>query len=390
MKQDSLIQTKSALAHLDARSQQNLIERYYAGEKVADLIREFRVDCLPGKLWRLFPPEATGRVCPACGAALIQPRTTRSWSKWQKKPFICCSICEHEEKPNCACKNCVGFRQCWAEVMAYDEQDVIADNRDSPWRDRETNIEPSHLTVESAVTILSLVRSSGWIGEREVGELRKSAIPMTPQQIDMYGKCIDTLLSSHLVVPGASSEAFRHHNRYDSEWYLSAVKWILLMPNPQKFIHQLEVLAASPMDWPDGWYEGLMSIWRQLAKAECLEFCYHCLSERNLPRPTDVALSVLIDNLLRNYSVSQCYQLIWSSAADATDFMVRKATTSQHAANYFVGACQRKADRVHAAGWVIKGFRRNYHLARSQVSYVLHDVFLRHGDAGFTSTVPTP
>jgi hypothetical protein len=149
-------------------------------------------------------------------------------------------------------------------------------------------------------------------------------------------------------------------------------------------MNELEEVIASSV-WPQDWHSECVEFWHTLAAAECWEFCEYSLGSRNLPMPGATALSALIENLLRDFSVSQCYQLIWASAGNTTDYRVRKGISAPHAANHFIGACQRSADRSRAEGWTIKGFRRNFQLGRSQISHVLHDVFLKHGEAGFFS-----
>ena len=48
--------------------------------------------------------------------------------------------------------------------------------------------------------------------------------------------------------------------------------------------------------------------------------------------------------------------------------------------NYMIGACQRWADKARAENWDVAGYKRNFNLPRSLISYVLFDVYV---DAGF-------
>ena len=112
-----------------------------------------------------------------------------------------------------------------------------------------------------------------------------------------------------------------------------------------------------------------------------------CDAQFDLPMPGGTALNALIDNQLRDFSVSQCCQLLWTATEKATDYRVRKVTTARHASKYLIDICQLLADRTRAEGWEIKGFAREFQLPRSQVSHVLHDVFLRHGEVGFSGPI---
>ena len=62
--------TKQLFEHLDSTSLQDIIDRYYKGENVAALLKEFDITCHPGLLWRNFPPDEVGRDCPICSTPL--------------------------------------------------------------------------------------------------------------------------------------------------------------------------------------------------------------------------------------------------------------------------------------------------------------------------------
>ena len=81
------------LKHLDAKTQQELMDRYYAGENIAALNKEFGVTCRPADLWRYFPPAQLDRNCPMCGAPLILPSSSRTAVRFHYPLAACCSAC---------------------------------------------------------------------------------------------------------------------------------------------------------------------------------------------------------------------------------------------------------------------------------------------------------
>lgn len=125
----------------------------------------------------------------------------------------------------------------------------------------------------------------------------------------------------------------------------------------------------------------------KIALAECRQFYNHCADERGLEIKGDLAVNTMLANILRDYSVAQCYRIIWNGARSTADFMVREKPARSHAANYMIGACQRWADHARTAGWVVFPFKRNFNLPRSMISYVLFDVILRIGECGFTEII---
>jgi hypothetical protein len=248
------------------------------------------------------------------------------------------------------------------------------------------SLEPEHLKAESAIALLTLVRCGGWIDETTIGALSRAVVPYAPKSM------IDRLITANLIIPGfiapattSSLHAFQVVDGGVVRWSVQDVRWRLLFEMPTCFIERLEMLMTK--QYPEDWKYGAERLWRQLAIGECMEFSEYCLQQRRLPLPRALATQRLFDNLLRTYSVSQCFQIIWTGAREVADFLVRKQPNRQHASNYFVGACQRWADRALAEKWNVKGFRRNYDLPRSELSHVLHDVFFRHGELGFSGTI---
>ena len=327
---------------LDARTLHELIKLHCDEGHASPLVSEFYVDHVTGKLFRHFPSEAR---------EISQSANSLSKKRWR----------DHR---------------------------AISSLYSREWGNHKPEIEPAQLGAGAAVALISLIRCGGWIGDATIGYLQESEIPLAPKEILFRHLLITVLLENRLIAPsvGSPKHAFRLPPNKNPGWDPEAVYWSVLLPDPPSYIQQLERLVASS-DWPTGWRDDCSKLWQQLAVAECWEFCAYSIAQRNLPMPGAAALTTLFNNLLRDFSVSQCFQLIWASASDATDFWVRKQAIAQHAANYFIGSCQRKADRYRAEGWAIKGFRRNFQLPRSQLSYVLHDVFLKHGEAGFSSAV---
>lgn len=382
--------TQHPLEHLDSEALQNLIDRYYAGENVTVLLKEFDIVCHPGVLWCHFPPEEAGRDCPMCHVPLVLPRISRTGARWKKVSPALCLECQHVETSNCTCVVCSTARSLAILEKERQDRESIANFCTSRWAYTKLEITPDQLSAEAAIALLSLVRCGGWMDSSTVGAIRNSVIPLTPQESVFQSQLLDILIGRGLVAPLPSSPPGTFMPLgIEPSWEPESAHWMMLFPDPPAFVQQLERLIAS-FAWPDSWPTDCTNIWKKLATAECWEFCKYCVLQRNLPMPGATALYALIDNLLRDFSVSQCYQLIWASAADATDYRARKHITVHHAANYLIGACQRRADRSRAEGWPVKGFQRNFQLGRSQVSHVLHDVFLKQGEVGFFTCPSSP
>jgi hypothetical protein len=160
------------------------------------------------------------------------------------------------------------------------------------------------------------------------------------------------------------------------------VCWIMPGNGPQNLIERIE-LAGLAGEWPEHWHSEAPELWLKLALAECRQYYDYCAKERGLRAQGDLAVNTMLSNILRDFSVAQCYRIIWSGAKNTADFMVRERPNHAHAANYMIGACQRWADHARTDGWTVVPFKRNFKLPRCMISYVLFDVILRIGECGF-------
>lgn len=277
----------------------------------------------------------------------------------------------------------------WNEAHSRKKQLKIQLYCSENWSYTTTPIGPAELSAQEAIAFLSLVRCGGWINSSTIGPIISSGISFTPNFPQLSYALINSLIRKNLLSPAPSTPDTAFTMEYGEIVKLDVeqIHWSLRIPDSPTFVSKLESLITKDT-WPETWGDECINFWKELAFAECVEFCNHSLMIRNLPISGITATTALIENLLQDFSVSQCYQLLWNSAGDAVDYRARKGLTAQHASNYMIGSCQRRADRVRAEKWTLKGFQRNFELGRSQVSHVLHDVFMRHGEVGFLSCIP--
>ncbi len=369
--------TSQLLGHLSKAELLDLMNRYYAGERVATLLDEFSVECSVSMLFSHFPPEPTTELCRHCNAPMVRLRRSKSCSS---ASALRCSQCAHTESSRCNCSGCKTARLHEEDLRMLQQQMKNQQFCSATWAYLPTQVDPHQLSALEAVALISLVRSGGWLDTSRVGPITSSGIRFAPNTPDFQSSLIECLISADLLSPDPTSpsKAFTERAGQLVGLDFGRAHWILRIPDSLKFVQSLEMLIASD-NWPEGWMNECHQLWHELAFAECWEFCIYSLHQRNLPMPGAAALTALIENLLRDLSVSQCYQHLWASAGDAVDYRARKGVTVQHASNYMIGSCQRRVDRARAEGWKTKGFQRNFDLGRTQLSHVLHDVFLKHG-----------
>lgn len=377
-------QHEQRLSHLGEAEISALTDRYYAGERTTALIDEFKIVCSPSHLHRLLPPRLLhDRSCAACGALLVEmPQSRGRRQLWGA--VIRCLECDHRQEASCRCGFCHGLRLNQLRAMETRCRAAIEGLCRSNWKYDEVRRQPQDLELIEAVALLALVRCGGWLTSSTVGAIADSAVPLVPQ--GRWGERLwSPLVAAGLVAPALDSPISAFPSRAGSlDIDLDRVHWKILTPSPMSFVRQLERIGETG-DWAQSFRESVSEVRVALALAECSEFADFCLEERGLPGAGNAASEALYMNLFSDFSVAQCFRIIWAGVHATSDFMARKQVSRQHATNYFIGACQRWADRTRSEGWLVKDGFRNFKRPRSQVSYVLYDVFVGIGEKGFTS-----
>jgi hypothetical protein len=259
---------------------------------------------------------------------------------------------------------------------------------------RREHVAAEELSLREAVGLLTLTRACTFIDELDslgnavLDSLVNSTIPLAPGH-DLGVALITQLKDAGLISISDSSSvtAFEFNNDVPTAYMPTWVNWAVTVDEPFHLLTQVEQLAAQQDRWPEPWHGETGHLWHELALEECKEYFAHAATERGLPPAGALSTETMLRNLLNDYSVAQCYRIIYAGAQQAADFLVRKRCTKTHAANYMIGACQRWADRARSEGWDVSLYRRRFDLPRSALSYVLFDVFLAIGGDGF-SAVP--
>jgi len=140
-------------------------------------------------------------------------------------------------------------------------------------------------------------------------------------------------------------------------------------------------------EWPARWYDEICLVIFDLAFAEVKEFYNFCIEERKFPYVNEKRMTNLILNLLEDFSVAQCFHIIFRGAQAATDFMVRSNASPPYAVNYLLSTSQNYADRAKATNKNLVPFRRNSNCPRSLISTILYNDVLKINDDVITTPI---
>jgi hypothetical protein len=246
-------------------------------------------------------------------------------------------------------------------------------------------IELSSLSLENAVYLLSLVRSCGSEDFSHVKPMSLAKEPFAPSK-GFEINILNNLYHGHCIFihPESPLDAFIFDDPI--RFYPARVMWALPVDesgNPKNVIAALEEKFRT-MDWNEEWEDEQLELWMKIAHEECIQYLTVCVTEHGFTFSPGDKTNLVIDSLLREYSVGQIYSFIWRASKDAAAFYLREKVTKLHAANTVVGNLQRQGERAKAEGWQVKPYGRDRRCPQSMISQVFFNTVLQIGEAGFT------
>ncbi|MGX9936616.1 hypothetical protein ACVFVO_14600 [Advenella kashmirensis] len=371
---NSLIHPK--LAHLTAEEIQILVQEYYANVKVDTLINRFNISCTRGQFFKLLPQRLSGQTCPECATEMVFPRPSRNASLFVFERQLHC--------PRCLKKPEILYNK---RKLSPPPAKQLSDGASSKSLQNK-HLTSNDLSLEQAIALQAAVAYSEsnrrMTTGRRVSGSRFLLLAPTPE----YGKQLTLSLEDiGLLSPiekgdDRSSSSSRVSNKivvFGSKYKITEVVTQELIEDVQSRLLKSE--------WPDHWYEEICLVIFDLAFAEIKEFYEFCIQERGFPYLYEKRVTNLILNLLEDFSVAQCFHIIFRGAQSATDFLVRSNASPPYAVNYMLSTCQRYADRARESNKVLVPFERNRNCPRSLMSTILYKDVLKINDDGITTPI---
>jgi hypothetical protein len=370
---------------------QSLIADYWATdeegkwrETVAEIARRHgipvrEVSQRVGELASAYDPEF---VCPSCHTP-IRFRTRsdfqQSRGRWQQGP---CAACNAAAKALAETE-----RQRAAEEFRQRVQAEYAVPRSVP-------LDMEDLALETAVYLAALARLSAKEDLLLCEPPHTSPAAYAPNQSMRYDALVH-LFHERLITPdpvASPLDAFTERENGRIAFYPDRVWWRLQIGKTAgERAQSLRALERAIQE--DDLYlrwdlVQVAELWLRVAKAEVFAYLDLCMRERGLEHQPGEKTELLVEFLLRQFSIGQIARLIYSAAAAALDFGVRKGLTKKHTANVVISNLQRRAERALADGWSLEPFSRNYDLPVSAVAEVFFYSGLKITDIWSTRMPP--
>lgn len=358
-----------------------LMMRYYAGEGVETLIREFHLAILPSQITRIFPPEVIQDVlCTYCLHPMRRRRVSRSGVKKYQPQDIYCEVCGHTHG-SCDCQNCINEKIKEAYVFERIAREKIVEQIKRP---RSEAIKIDDLSLWQAITIVALDRVASEENAALLTNIelhKRSFAPTTGLAVEILTELYETgLIDFSLDSP---LDAFIFGNDQGIRYYPHKAYWVLrLAPTWAENIYVLQEIRKSieSLDaWPAQWLDQLNVVAQRISLHEGFSYLNIKLNEHGFNfRPGEKSERIFIE-ILTKYSLSRLYNFIWTSVRDASAYYLRGGVTKQQAANSVVGGCSRRAERAAAEGWDIKSYRRDYRLEESELTATVRNIVTQLG-----------
>lgn len=150
------------LSHLNPLHLDELICRYYRGEKINLHLQEFEVNCSASQLPKLLPPLIDNSShCPACGSPMMKMRVSRSSCLLGNEP-IRCSRCQHADSDLCSCDFCETNRRNQYQKRQEKHRTLITEYCGICDLENAPDLTTTNISFTEAVALLAFVRTCGF------------------------------------------------------------------------------------------------------------------------------------------------------------------------------------------------------------------------------------
>ncbi|WP_421794861.1 hypothetical protein [Haliscomenobacter sp.] len=372
------------IQHLNAEQLNELIKRYYSGENINTLIKEYNVNTSASNLYKIFPPIELEAICPYCDVFLLAQYPSKSSYQGALK-IGACPNCNHKNDQRCNCRNCRDIEEKNQKIILQQKKDQIAIHLSL---NQHEPIDLGDLSFEQRVYLGTIIRDGMTEDFKLIKPFQLFQCKLTPDET--FTQEIVHNLSSEtrvlVVHPESNPESIVD---LDSEtgsfsYYTYQVSW---SPNVyDELLTGLEVYnrLMNPdfieiHDLHNGY-----RLWEKVATYECIEYLKNSIDSTFKMDYTVGEKTILtIKDLLKDYSVSQIYGIIYKATNEALRFHAEKKVTKLHAINSIIGSCRSYAERATSNGWELQKYHRLKSLPQSCISKFLYERVLRIGDNGF-------
>lgn len=371
------------LSKLSREEIDTLISRYYGNERVADLIKEYKLDLSPSSLVNQFPPEILDDKCIYCDVNIIKPRMPKTYHSRGIENMYCPN-CKHDPVGFCLCNNCQEQEQKQRDLARLHKQAFI-----DKWItiDEDKMIDLDSLTFTDRVYLGALLREGLSEDCDYIMPIIDFVNPIAPTD-EFITEIIQRLFDIKAIVIHPNTD-YRSIEIIDYEngqynYYPREVKLALNIRN--EGLSQIEIVESliSPTDILESDYEEAFSLWKKNALYESIEFFLYLIRKHfRINYSIGEKTKTVLNDLLNDYSVAQIYRILYYARERATLFESDFGATKRHASNTIIGKAQSYGEYIKSEGKDMFKYKRIKECPESALSRFLFERILKIGNRGF-------
>lgn len=180
-----------------------------------------------------------------------------------------------------------------------------------------------------------------------------------------------------IIVPHPSSktEAFVDDENFPGAIYPLAVSYRLNVdPVDNDYTRMISELMYPKALNIRSTIDSCLVIWRAIAFTEVINYYTYKFNGLNLPVKIGEKTKAVVEHLLEDYTVSQIYNIIYRSAANAVTYGVEKNLPKSHVANLVCSKIEEYGERAKANKWDIVKYSRLTELPESLLSVFFQSI----------------
>lgn len=330
----------TSLDHLSKEEVIRIKERYYQGESVYKLMEEYDLRVLPSTFYKLLPPDLVQDYgCSKCNANLVIDAVPRSKQRQDKYPQqYYCPICGR--RPFKEKSGWVAFpslsekerKQKQQRIEEYYEKNLVP-------------VEYDALSLTQKVYLAVLCKSLLRKDRETIKPLCETELTLaaTPE---LQEKIYKELIKAGIIIVSAESrmDAFDINSKiFPKKYDREKVSYKLNLMHMENGFGDIRKLLSINCDNND---PEIIQLWKEIAIGECIVYLKYRLEKVGFQFQAGNKTKAVFQKLLKNFSVSQIYYIIWCKVSDASRWYLEGGVSRQRVANSVIAACERYGENA--------------------------------------------
>ena len=330
----------TSLVHLPKEEVFKIKERYYQGESVYELMEKYDLRILPSTFYKLLPPDPIKNYgCSKCNVNLVVDAVPRSkQTKGRDPKEYYCPVCGRYP---------FAEKRGWTAFPSLSEEDREQKRQKiaSYFEKKSSPVEYASLTLTQKVYFAVLCKTLLDIDQEHIKPLCEAEITLAATT-ELQEKIYTSLIKDKILIvnPESRLDAFDIDSKsFPKKYDLEKVSYKLNLVQPENtfwcFRNYLRINCSN--DDPE-----IVQLWKEIAVGECITYLKYRLEKAGFEFQAGEKSKKVFQKLLKYFSVSQIYYIIWCKVGDAARWYLEGGICKQRAANSVVGACERYGENA--------------------------------------------